>query len=46
MKKDKNYNEIDLKNYKDSSGVSLREMNFGLWISENRRRFIKLTIIF
>lgn len=40
MSQDKN-SEEDLKKYKDLSGISLREMNFGLWFSENRR---KLTI--
>lgn len=47
MKKDKNHqDDIDLKNYQDASGVSLREMNFGLWLAENRRRITKAIIIF
>jgi len=50
MSKDENlYNqnkEIDLKNYNDGAGVSLKRMNFGLWVSEHRRRIIKLFIIF
>lgn len=36
--------DIDLKNF-DDGGVSLREMNFGLWLSQKRRLFIKLITI-
>lgn len=46
MTKEKN-NRLDeslLERYKDESGVSLKEMNFGLWLSENRKR-IKHAII-
>jgi len=47
MKKDKNYqDDLDLKNYQDPGNVSLREMNFGLWLSENRQRITKAIIIF
>jgi len=47
MKKDKNLDrDIDLKNYRDLSGVSLKEMNFGLWLSEHRRLIAKIIIIF
>lgn len=47
MSKDKNAGKgIDLNNYRDSSGVSLRSMDFGLWFAENRKKFIKMTIIF
>ncbi|MFA5155292.1 MAG: hypothetical protein WC453_02560 [Patescibacteria group bacterium] len=43
MSKGENLNkDIDLKNYEDLSGVSLREMNFGLWLSENRQKFLKI----
>ncbi len=46
MKKDKNLDrDIDLKNYHDPSGVSLKEMNFGLWLSEKRRLITKIIII-
>ena len=38
--------DIDLKNYDDPSGVSLREMNFGLWLSEHRKIFLKSITIF
>lgn len=46
MAKDKNNHEIDLSKYKDPSGLSVKEMNFGLWLSENRKRITKITIIF
>jgi hypothetical protein len=47
MEKNKNYSrEKDLKKYQDSDSVSLREMNFGLWLAENRRRITKAIIIF
>jgi len=47
MKKDKNLDhDIDLKNYQDLNGVSLKEMNFGLWLSEHRRLIVKMIIIF
>lgn len=50
MAKDKNSletdKEIDLKKYDDPSGLSLEEMNFGLWLSEHRPKFIKALIIF
>jgi hypothetical protein len=36
----------DLKDYRDPSGVSLREMNFGLWLAEHRRRITKIIIAF
>lgn len=38
--------EIDLKKYEDLDGLSLREMNFGLWLSLHRRRIFKLVVIF
>lgn len=47
MSKDKNLNkDINLKNYKGSDSVSLKEMNFGLWLSENRKRMLKALTIF
>jgi hypothetical protein len=47
MAKDKNVNkEIDLKKYNDPSGLSLQEMNFGLWLSEHRQQFLKILTIF
>jgi len=43
MAKEENLNkDIDLKNYDDQTGISLREMNFGLWLSENRHKFLKI----
>lgn len=49
MSKGENLNgqnkDIDLKNYNDSAGVSLKGMNFGLWVAENRRKITKIIII-
>jgi len=43
MAKEENLNkDIDLKNYDDPTGISLREMNFGLWLSEHRHKFLKI----
>ncbi len=46
MLKDKNQNDIDLKNYRDPSGISVREMNIGLWFSENRRKITRFFTVF
>ncbi len=46
MSKDKNIQEIDLKKYKDLDGLTLKKMNFGLWLSEHRARIMKGIIIF
>ncbi len=46
MSKDKNTNGIDLSKYKDLDSVSLKKMNFGLWLSENRKHITKIVIIF
>jgi hypothetical protein len=45
MSKDKNNSEINLDNYKDLNGLSLRKMIFGLWLSEHRAKIIKIIII-
>jgi len=47
MEKNKNpKKEIDLKNYQDLNGLTLKKMNFGLWLAENRRRLLwALTIV-
>jgi hypothetical protein len=45
MKKDKNNHEIDLDKYKDSNGLSLEKMNFGLWFSESRKKITKVIIV-
>jgi hypothetical protein len=37
--------DIDLKKYNNPTGVSLEEMNFGLWLSENRQRFLKILTV-
>ncbi len=45
MEQDKN-REDDLRKYKDPSGISLRDMNFGLWFSENRRWLTRALTVF
>ncbi len=46
MSKDENSNkDMDLKDYKDPDGPSLKELNFGLWIAENRKNLRRLLII-
>lgn len=45
MAKDKNDQEIDLNKYKDLDGLSLKKMNFGLWLSESRGKIMKIIII-
>ncbi len=45
-KKDSSKKAIDLKNYKDLDGMTLGQMKFGLWLSFNRRKIIKLIVIF
>ena len=43
MAKEENLSkDIDLKNYDDSTDVSLQEMNFGLWLAEHRHKFLKI----
>lgn len=46
MAKDKYQNEEDLKKFNDLSGVSVRQMNFGLWVSENRRFLTRALTVF
>jgi len=46
MSKDKNTHEIDLNKYRDLDGLTLKKMNFGLWLSEHRARITKLFIAF
>lgn len=46
MSKDKNNQEIDLRKYDDMDGLSIKKMNFGLWLSENRKRITKIIIVF
>lgn len=41
-KKENLEQDIDLNKYDDQSGVSLKEMDFGLWLAENRQKFLKL----
>lgn len=45
MSKDKNGQEdIDLRGYESGDGLTLRKMHIGLWLSEKRSFFIRLTI--
>lgn len=46
MDKDKKLEENRLRSYKDPSGVSWREMNFGLWIAEHRRLITRVITVF
>lgn len=46
MAENKNNQEIDLNKYKDSDGLSLQKMNFGLWLAENRENITKFFTIF
>ncbi len=46
MDKDKNFEENRLRSYKDSSGVSWRDMNFGLWVAEHRRLITRVITVF
>jgi len=45
MKKDKNNHEIDLNKYQDLNGLSVDKMNFGLWLSENRSKIMRIIIV-
>jgi len=46
MPKEENLNqEIDLKKYDNSDSPSLKELNFGLWLSEKRKKIRQLFII-
>ncbi len=42
----KQYSDEDLKRFKDLSGLSVRQMNVGLWISENKALLTRLLTIF
>lgn len=44
MEKNKN-DDQNLKRFKSLDGLSIKEMNFGLWLSKNRRIFVHLFII-
>lgn len=46
MSKDKNTPDIDLSKYKDLDGLSLKKMDFGLWLAEHRAKIMKIFIIF
>jgi len=46
MSKDKNFNQdSDLQNYHDPAGLTIKKMNFGLWLSENRKRIAKVVTV-
>ncbi len=44
MSKDKNNQEIDLAKYRDPSGLSLKKMNFGLWLSEHHKKIMNFIV--
>lgn len=46
MAENKNGPEIDLNKYKDSEGLSIQKMNFGLWLAENRGNISKAFTVF
>ena len=45
MNKEPKNQKFKVEDYQDSSRPSLRMMNFGLWISENRRRLLKFLVL-
>jgi len=45
MSKDKNINDIDLNKYEDANGLSIKKMEFGLWLSENRAKLLKILVV-
>jgi len=45
MAKNKNSQEIDLSKYDDLNGLSVNKMNFGLWLSENRAKILRIIVI-
>ena len=45
MSKDKNNQEPDLRKYDDLNSLSLKKMEFGLWLSENRAKIMKIVVI-
>ncbi|MFA5131173.1 MAG: hypothetical protein WC467_01990 [Patescibacteria group bacterium] len=44
MSKDKNSQEIDLDKYRDPTGLSLKKMNFGLWLSEHHKKIMNIIV--
>lgn len=45
MNKEPKNQKFKVEDYQDSSRPSLRMMNFGLWISENRRRLLRFLVL-
>jgi len=45
MAKNKNSQDIDLSKYDDLNGLSVSKMNFGLWLSENRAKILRIIVI-
>lgn len=45
-KKESLKKEVDLKKYKNEDSLSLGQMKIGLWLSVNRRRLMRIIIIF
>ncbi|MBN2884761.1 hypothetical protein JXE04_02450 [Patescibacteria group bacterium] len=43
--KDKTKKELDLNKYEDLEGITLNKMNFGLWLSLNRKRIWRIVTI-
>lgn len=46
MEKDKNKDDINLKKYHDLGGLTISEMNIGLWFSEHRKALTKALTVF
>lgn len=46
MSKEENNFDQDLKKYQNPGSPSLKEMNFGLWLSEKKRLFSRLSFFF
>lgn len=45
-KKESSAKKIDLKAYKGDGDLSISQMKFGLWLSTNRKRIIRIIVIF
>lgn len=45
-KKESSAKKINLKDYKGENDLSLSQMKFGLWLSTNRKRILRIIVIF
>lgn len=45
-KKESSAKKIDLKDYQREGDLSIKQMNIGLWLSVNRKRILRIIIIF